>query len=158
MIRKHPFAAALTLTVLLIGLTAATYQHYYMSVAELDCKVLSVAGVFTPDAEVVLPADGVALTSPTVTFSVADKALVTLTADANLTGITPTGGVVGQLVIIRAGAGSNTLRFDDNATTFSLGSNVTLTEGQDDVLGLVCTGVNATSGNNTWASVFARDN
>lgn len=75
------------------------------------------------------------MTSPTATFSVVGRSVVTLTADANLTGVVPTGGVAGQEVTIISGAGSNTMRFDDGAS-MNLGGNITLTEAQFDVLTL----------------------
>jgi hypothetical protein len=87
--------------------------------------------------ELVLTASSVALTSPTVTFSADAKTYITLTSDANQTGIYPTGGSVGQVIFIISGSGSNTMRFDDGAKTH-VGSNVTLTEGQYDTLCLIC--------------------
>ncbi len=112
--------------------------------------IISTAGEFQATAA------SVSLTSPTTSFSAAGKYLVTLTSDANQTGITVTGGDTGQLLTIVSGAGSNTMRFDDNATTLALGGNITLTEGQSDVLTLLCT--DGTSGHNTWAAVSTHDN
>lgn len=120
---------------------------------------LLVDGTITPTAvtipatnTTVLTASSVSLTSPTTTFSITGKNYITLTSDANQTGVRPTGGTTGQVVTIRSGSGSNTMRFDDNATTLSLGGNITLTEGQDDVLSLVVTG------SGTYARLFSSDN
>lgn len=89
----------------------------------------------------------VALVSPAVTFSAAGKGLITLTADADLTGIYPTGGVVGQVIVIVPGAGANTMRFDNGAKTV-LGANITLTEGNAyEGIALRCT----SSAGDVWA-------
>lgn len=82
-------------------------------------------------------AEAVSLTSPTTTFSVEDGYLFVLNSDANQTGIRPTGGELYQEIKILAGAGTNTMRFDDG-TSMTTGANKTLTEGQGDTLGLLC--------------------
>lgn len=104
----------------------------------------------------------IALTSPTATFSVnsliGDD--VSLSADANLTGAYPTDGYVGQIVRIHAatGAGTNTIRFDDNGSTFSLGGNITLTEGNNDVLTLECRIAKGTNSRSVWDCISAHTN
>jgi hypothetical protein len=93
------------------------------------------------------------LTSPTVTFNAGNASVATLNSDANATGIYPTNGKVWQTVLIKSGAGSNTMRFDDG-TSMTLGGNITLTEGQNDILTLVCTSADG----DEWAAVSAHDN
>ena len=88
--------------------------------------------------EFIFTAGAVSLTSPTVTFSADGLSYITLNSDANQTGVNPVGGVAGQTIIVVAGAGSNTMQFDDNSTTLSLGGNIVLTEGTGDNLSLLC--------------------
>jgi len=107
----------------------------------------------TTQGPLVLTASAVALTSPTVTFSAANKGLITLTSDANLTGIYPTGGTLNQVITIISGTGSNTMRLDDG-TSMSIGANVTLTEAQNDAITLLC---NEADGDG-WLAVSAHDN
>lgn len=99
----------------------------------------------------------VALTSPTVTFSAADVSYISLTSDANLTGIRPINGTLNQVLMIISGAGSNTLQFDD-ATSAVLGGNIVLTEAQLDVLSLICTNAGVTGAGSVWAATGAHDN
>ena len=117
-------------------------------------------GVTRLDGEVLISGSiqygysAVSLTSPAVTFSVADKyPIIVLTADANLTAVRPTGGELYQEIIIMSGAGSNTIRFDDGANT-ALGANFTVTEGQGDVLKLLCTNASG----NVWSKSGGNDN
>lgn len=77
---------------------------------------------------------------------------VTLTSDENITGASISGGSAGCIYIIKTGAGSNTVRFDDNGTTLGLGGNITVTEGEDDIIGIIVTGTN------TYARIFSADN
>jgi hypothetical protein len=112
----------------------------------------TISGSATLTDTLITPFDAVALTTPTTSFAAANKHFITLTADVNMTGVTITGGTVGQTITIVTGAGSNTIRFDDNASTLSLGANITVTEGQQDSLSLVCTG------DRTWAATAAHDN
>ena len=107
----------------------------------------------TTQKGLVLTASTVSLTSPTVTFSAAGKGLITLTSDANQTGALVTGGTLNQVITIISGAGSNTIRFDD-ATSMAVGSNVTLTEAQYDVLTLIC----VSSYGDAWAAVSEHNN
>ncbi|HOE97282.1 MAG TPA: hypothetical protein PK847_11935 [Candidatus Sumerlaeota bacterium] len=95
----------------------------------------------------------VAVTSPTVTISANARRAITVTADANQTGYRLIDGEVGQVVVIRTGAGFNTLRFDDGASQ-SLGADITLTEGQNDVLALQC--INAEG--DEWIRLWSSDN
>lgn len=96
----------------------------------------------------------VTLTSPTVAFSAVGLGLVGLTSSANQTGIHPTDGETGQLLIIR-NAAAGTERFDDNATTMALGANITL--GIDDVLALRC--LSGGSGSHCrWGAEYTHDN
>lgn len=115
-------------------------------------STVDITGVMTRGGEV-LTASAVSLTSPTVTFDATGKGYVILQSDANLTGVHPTTGTLGQVLLIRSGAGNNTVRFDDG-TSMSIGANVTLTEGQNDVLGLVCTSPDG----DEWAAWCAHDN
>lgn len=103
---------------------------------------------------VVLTNSAASLTSPTTTWAVSnDDCLITLNSDANQTGIYPTGGTLRQVLIIKSGSGSNTMRFDD-ATSMSLGSNITLTEAQNDVLTLMC----VSSDGDEWIRLSNADN
>lgn len=88
----------------------------------------------------------VSLSSPTKTWTAASSSWFVLNSDANQTGHYPTGGSLGQVIWIRSGTGSNTMRFDDG-TSLTLGANKTLTEGQGDTLGLVC----VSSDGDEWA-------
>jgi hypothetical protein len=96
----------------------------------------------------------VAMANPVFTFSVANKGFITLTTDTNCTGVCPTGGIVGQRIQIVSGAGANTMRVDDSASSMTIGGNITLTEGQSDVLVLECTDVDG----DEWTCVFNHDN
>ena len=100
-----------------------------------------------------LDAEALALTSPTLTFSALNHSHISLTSDANLTGVYPINGVVGQVVNIISGAGSNTIRFDDG-TSMTIGANITLTEAQNDVLTLICTDEDG----DEWARISNADN
>lgn len=95
----------------------------------------------------------VSVTSPTVTIDVTGLGLATINSDANQTGHRLIGGVEGQIVILRTGSGSNTLRFDD-ATSMSAGGNITMTEGQDDISAWRC----KNSSGVDWECIFAHDN
>lgn len=88
----------------------------------------------------VMNATDVALTSPTVTFSATGLYYINLSANANLTNIYPLNGTAGQVLRIHAanGAGTNTMGFVDNASTMSLGTNRSLTEGNNSFIELVC--------------------
>lgn len=113
----------------------------------------TITGVTTVGS-VVYTSSTVSLTSPTV---VIDASLLTdnviINADANLTGIYLTSGTLNQEVTFRSGAGSNTMQYDDG-TSMSLGANITLTEGQNDFLTLVC----IDSDGDGWAAKSAHDN
>lgn len=100
-------------------------------------KKLWVVGDFTRGAEI-WTASAVSLVSPAVTFDVAGKGHIILTANANLTGVRPTGGALYQVITILTGAGSNTMRLDDGTSMSLGGGNITLTEGNDDCLTLMC--------------------
>jgi len=116
-------------------------------------STLNLNGALTLGAAQVLTASAVSLTSPTVTFSAAGKNLVVLNSDANQTGIYPTGGTQYQVLSILSGAGSNTMRVDDG-TSMTIGANITLTEGQGDVLTLLCTNAEG----DEWTAFSAHDN
>lgn len=75
------------------------------------------------------------------TFDATGKYYITLSAASNTTGTYPLNGTLGQRLFIRAanGAGTNTIQFNDNAATMSLGSNRVLTEGNNSIIGLICT-------------------
>lgn len=86
-------------------------------------------------ADIVVQPDYTAasLTSPTVTIDASTSSYFTVTSDANQTGVTFSGAALGQLIYVRTGAGSNTVRFDDGTSMSLGGSDITFTEGQDDV-------------------------
>jgi hypothetical protein len=107
-------------------------------------------GTINTSGTTLLTAQTVTLTTGTTTIPVLGKTLVTLNSNANLTGVTLTSGTVGQYVVIVTGSGSNTVRFDDSGTTMALGGNITLTEGQSDAIGLLCTAARQ------WALIFDR--
>ena len=102
--------------------------------------------------ETVFTAGTVSLTSPTATFSVNGLSNITLNSDANMTALLPTGAVSGQMITLIAGAGSNTMQFDDG-TSVTCGGNIVLTEGQGDVLTLLCT-----TAPNAWIRLSSVDN
>ena len=94
----------------------------------------------------------VEITSNTLAVMPTDD-LIVLTSDANVTGVTLTGGALNQVVTIITGDGSNTIRFDDGADMV-VGSNMTLTEGQGDVLTLMCTSADG----DEWVRLSNADN
>lgn len=107
-------------------------------------------------------AANVALTTAsaaTAQFSATGQYYISLSTNANVTGVRPTNGTTGQQLIIRSanGQGTNTMRFDDNASTVSLGGNITLTEGNNDVLALVCT-TGGTGTRSQWARLYSSAN
>lgn len=101
-------------------------------------------------------ASTVSLTSPTKTIDVSSVTsnYIIVTSDANQTGVLLTGGELYNVYTLFAGAGSNTMRLDDNAGTLSLGGNITLTESQNDSITLMC--VDATNG--YYARIYNADN
>lgn len=101
----------------------------------------------------ILTATAIEITSGATTMSVADATLVTLSSPINMTGFIPSGGALGQVLILMAGAGNNTIRLDDG-TSMTLGGNITLTEGQGDVIGLLCTSEDG----DEWIRLFNVDN
>lgn len=136
-----------------------TYVTYAGGDAYVDGN-LEVHGTLYPPTRTIFPSQtDVSLTSPTVTFAAANKNIITLTSDANQTGIHPTGGTTGQIIYIVSGTGSNTMRFDDDATSMCIGGNITLTEAQNDVLALRCvTAPASTTGYGIWQRWFSSDN
>ncbi|HUT62108.1 MAG TPA: hypothetical protein VNA25_30080 [Phycisphaerae bacterium] len=102
--------------------------------------------------ETVFTAGTVSLTSPTATFSVNGLSNITLNSDANMTALLPIGAVEGQMITLVAGAGSNTMQFDDS-TSVTCGGNIVLTEGQGDVMVLLCT-----TAPNAWVRISNVDN
>jgi cytoskeletal protein CcmA (bactofilin family) len=119
--------------------------------ADFDAAVnmdstLGVTGNLTRKGQV-LTDTAVTLTSPATSFSAASKGLITLHTASTYTptGITITGGALGQVIYIRpavsgTGVGTDAMRFDDSGTTTALGANITLTEGQTKQgLCLICT-------------------
>lgn len=98
----------------------------------------------------------VSLTSPSTTIAVTQNMhRVRVSADANLTGISITGGYLGQLIQLESGAvGSNTVRVDDGESSMTIGSDFTLTESQGDVIGLRC---NDPDGDG-WQREYSADN
>lgn len=120
---------------------------------------------FTGDVSIArglfLPAVDIAITSGSATFNVATSnrttaqiaPVINLTVSNNTTAARPIGGELNQVIIIRSGAGSNTIRFDDG-TSMTLGGNVTLTEAQGDVLALRCMSADG----DEWERLFSADN
>lgn len=94
----------------------------------------------------------VEITSTTLAVTPTDD-LIVLTSDANVTGVTLTGGALNQVVTLITGAGSNTITFNDGANMV-LGSNVTMKEGDGDVLTLMCT----TADGDKWVRLSSADN
>jgi hypothetical protein len=111
-------------------------------------------GTVTHDGPQTIAWTSVDLTSPTKTFSVAATSYVKLTSNANQTTCYPTGGALGQLLFLRTGAGSNTIRIDDGTSMGLSGSNVTLTESQHDYLSLICVSADG----DEWAKWPTGDN
>lgn len=108
----------------------------------------------TTSALILTPAN-VTLTSPTLTVVVPPGAgAISVTTDASMTGARLVGGTKGQLLFVTAGAGSNTIRWDDAGTTMALGANLTMTEGHHDWALFICT--NAAGDN--WAKIAHSDN
>lgn len=112
----------------------------------------------------VLDQANVALTSPTVTFSALGKTYVQLSTNVNQAGIRPIYGTPGQVLILKAhGSGTNTLAFSDLGTSMSLGGTVTLTEGNNSCMALLCTTATLPvtgTGKNTskWALLWSSAN
>lgn len=130
---------------------------------------LLVTGILTPSTfaqtstgNYLLTSANVSVTTPTVAFAVptAGANYLTLNTDTNQTGCYLTGTAIaeGAVIILRPGSGSNTMRFDDNGTTLALGANITLTEGQDDSLALLCTAVQGTNSRPSFMRLYSADN
>lgn len=100
-------------------------------------STLGVTGVTTLTGGRTHTKTATSLTSPTTAIALTTS-WIELNSDANQTGHTFTGGVVGQTYMITMGAGSNTARFDDDGLNMALGGNITLTEGQADALVVLC--------------------
>ena len=100
------------------------------------------------------PRVDVSKTSPSVAIATGGGSYVNVQSDANQTAHYLTGGVLNRIVIVKSGSGSNTLRFDDGVSSMTLGGNVTLTEGQDDTLVLICTSADG----DEWAKIGGNDN
>lgn len=113
---------------------------------------LHIQDAFTRD-EVILTQTAVEITSPSLVAAVGGAGYVILTSDESITGASLSGGAINQVVILRTGAGSETIRFDDSGG-MHLGANVTVTEGQNDVLAFVCINADGLQ----WAAMYAHDN
>ncbi len=100
---------------------------------------VTVTGTLTHGKRVLANTNAV-ITSPSTTISAAATTeRITLTSDESITGITITGATLGEVIVIVAGTdGTNTMQFDDG-TSYTLGGNRVLTEGNGSVLGLLCT-------------------
>lgn len=125
------------------------------------------SGTFTPKRIALAPSStynltssAIILTSPTVSFNANGQNFISLTTNASQTGVYPTGTsiVVGDVLLITAGAGTNTIRFDDNTTTLALGANITLTQGNDCFLALICTAVQGTNSRPRFARLYSSVN
>lgn len=135
--KKNLFLLFLIVAVLAVpvGLFAQTAGKYYRTVNQ---NTRYTADLYLSNTtEVGHGMTSIALTSPTVTFSAENAHAITLTSNADLTGVYPIDGEVGQELLIMTGAGANTIRLDDGSKT-NVGSNLTLTEGQGDVVKLLC--------------------
>jgi hypothetical protein len=160
-------AFAILMLATLGGVAFGFYQSIYWRIEQSNTKfnqkiaVLETAylsdvetsSTLTTRAARVMTAHDIEITSPALTFNVNGKQFINLSSDQNITGVHPLGGVVNQVIYVAAGrSGSNTMRFDDGTST-ALGANMTLTEGQDDVLGLICrVAPAATNGAGIWAA------
>ena len=102
-----------------------------------------------------IPTVDVTITSPTKTVVVSGTAnpiAINLTTSVSQTGCLLSGGIKGQIVLIRGTSDSATTRWDDNATTMALGGNLTL--GVTDWLALRC----SSSSPQKWERLFNVDN
>lgn len=170
---KLKFMGGLLAGLVLVGVISATSVYTWpwainqstnltnLSVSG-DARVqgtLMASGNTQINSELDTVASDVALTSPTVTFSVTNKTFIRLSSDANQTAIRPIDGTTGQIIIIQAaaGLGTNTMQFDDNGATIALGANRTLTEGNFSTLGLLCT-AGGSSTASTWCQIFFNAN
>jgi hypothetical protein len=88
-------------------------------------------------SKLALTAADVSVTSPTKTVSVLNRSLVAITTNVSQSGFTLTGGVPGQVVVIKGTSDSATVGFTDATDTMALGTSVTL--GATDTLTLICT-------------------
>lgn len=151
-LKNKLMGAAIAVLILIGGMAVADFYGDLRRVGiEQDPYSASAPGFIIDGSELWGTASSVSLTSPTATWAIPTGArLISLTSDANLTGSYPTGGATGQVITIITGAGSNTIRFDDGANTI-LGGNITLTEGQSDVLTLYNNG-------SAWVGISAHDN
>ena len=126
---KNKLFALLALVAMLVTATPAPAQWYtgaYKSrIAQLGAGMI----YYVPQS--------VTLTTPATSFSALGKGLIVLNTVGVYapTGITVTGGTLGQIIFIvpavtGTGVGTDAMRFDDSGTTMALGANLTLTEGQ----------------------------
>lgn len=150
-LKNLPMIALFLFVVLALAspLIAQTAGKYYRT----ESRNTRYTGDLYIGAEVGRAFSAVSLTSPTVTFSVDGMNLITLNSDANQTAAYPTGGELGQVITIVTGSGSNTIRFDDGAKT-NVGSNLTVTEGQGDVVTFLCTD----AAGDVWVKINGSDN
>ena len=101
-----------------------------------------------------LEVGAVDITTPTLTYDFTGLGAATITHDSDVTGASIIGGVENQVVYVFSGAGTNTIQFDDSATTMILGGDVTITEGQNDCLILRCVNSNG----KVWQKIGGNDN
>ena len=125
-----------------------TYLQYRDSIANLR------VGKLTVDETIVSTNATQTLTTGSLVVDASAGRWITLTATSTFTGITLTGGTLGSEVILSTGAGSDSIRFDDDGTDLALGANITLTEGTNDVLMLMCTN----SAGTTWQRLSEAQN
>jgi hypothetical protein len=158
-ITQYPRTSIALCALMFVALTGMSYTERLLKVVDIYCNTLTCASVgsfgsILIGGDVKIPTlTEVTLTSPTVTFSAVNKHFIDLTADANLTGIYPTGGTLRQVLFIHSGTGSNTMRLDDG-TSMTIGGNITLTEGQGDWLMLRCTSADG----DEWERIGSADN
>ena len=143
-----------TATITTLGATVGTITTLGSTTANLATANLTdavIATSLTNNGIHITVSDAVGITSPTVTFSAGGKDRIDLTTDASQTGIYPTGGTLGQEIIVYGTSDSNTLRFDDG-TSMTIGGNITL--GIGDTLGLRCVSADG----DEWLRNFSSDN
>lgn len=115
-------------------------------------STISVTGAATFESTIIHTPQEHEITSPTLTIDVTGLNFIILNSDENTTGVTLTNGTVGQVVTFVTGAGSHTIRFDDDSSTMSLGGNITLTESETDSLTLF------NYATRQWARLANKDN
>ena len=113
--------------------------------------VQTVSGTQSITGLELLPLTDVNATTVTV-LDASTNPRVNITVNAATTGVTFANGVTGQLAYARGTHTTNTVQFDDNASTLALGGNIAL--GENDWLVLRCTSTSPQQ----WERLFSSDN